>query len=197
MAAWWPIFAKNKLMEQYRDIFWGAAAKFIITNKTASVTALQKHLGIDYNRAVRIISELEEAGLVGPQEGKKPRKVLFDNMLSFVKSLPRREEEIKEHEWILHLDYFCPAQIYYYFHDAEGRHWCIYLRWRHSDPWTAELVRCDDSWKFITDADWVNLLEETNHIPGTVTGYYREDEYEPLMEEALRKARAIFKDQGI
>jgi len=30
-----------------------------------------------------------------------------------------------------------------------------------------------------------------------VTGYYREDEYEPLMEEALRKVRAMFKDQGI
>ena len=197
MATLRPIFAKNKLMEQYRDIFWGAAAKFIITNKTASVTVLRKHFGIGYNRAVRIISELEEAGLVGPQEGKKSRKVLFDNMLNFVRSLPRQEEEIKEHEWIVHLDYFCPAQIYYYFHDAEGRRWCIYLRWRHSDPWTAELVQCDDAWEFLTDGDWMNLLEETNHTPGTVTGYYREDEYGPLMEEALRKVRMIFKDQAI
>lgn len=184
-------------MEQTRDIFFMAAAKFIITNKTASITALQKDLKIDCNRAESIISELEEAGLIGPQEGEGPRKVLFDNMLSFVKSLPRREEEIREHEWIKHLDFFCPVQIYYYFHDAEGRRWCIYLRWRHSDPWTAELVPCDDSWKFITEEDWVDLLEEANHIPGTVTGYYREDEYEPLMEEALRKTRAIFKDQGI
>ncbi len=169
------------------------AAKFIITNKTASITALQKDLKIDCNRAAKIISELEEAGLIGLQEGKEPRKVLFDNMLSFVKSLPRREEEIREHEWILHLDFFCPAQIYYYFHDVEGRRWCIYLRWRHSDPWTAELVRCDDSWEFITEEGWVNLLEEAVHVPGTVTGYYRE----PLMEEALRKAKAMFKDQGI
>ena len=184
-------------MEQYRDIFWGAAAKFIITNKTASVTVLRKHFGIGYNRAVRIISELEEAGLVGPQEGKKSRNVLFDSMLDFVRSLPRQEEEIKEHEWIVHLDYFCPAQIYYYFHDAEGRRWCIYLRWRHSDPWTAELVQCDDAWEFLTDGDWMNLLEETNHTPGTVTGYYREDEYGPLMEEALRKVRMVFKDQAI
>lgn len=184
-------------MEQSRDIFFMVAAKFIITNKTASITALQKHLEIDCNRAERIISELEDAGLIGPQEGKEPRKVLFDNMLSFVKSLPKREEEIREHEWILHLDFFCPAQIYYYFHDVEGRRWCIYLRWRHSDPWTAELVRCDDSWEFITEEGWVNLLEEAVHVPGTVTGYYREDEYEPLMEEALKKAKAMFKDQGI
>ena len=197
MATWRTIFAQNKVMEQTRDIFFMVAAKFIITNKTVSITALQKDLKIDCNRAESIISELEEAGLIGPQKGEEPRKVLFDNMLSFVKSLPRQEEEIKEHEWILHLDYFCPAQIYYYFHDAEGRRWCIYLRWRHSDPWTAELVQCDDAWEFLTDGDWMNLLEETNHTPGTVTGYYREDEYGPLMEEALRKVRMIFKDQAI
>lgn len=184
-------------MEQSRDIFFMVAAKFVITNKTASITALQRDLGIEYNRAARIISELEEAGLIGPQEGKKPRKVRFDNMLSFVRSLPRHEEEIREHEWIKHLDFFCPAQIYYYFHDAEGRSWCIYLRWRHSDPWTAELVPCDDAWEFINEDRWVNLLEEAEHVLGTVTGYYREDEYEPLMEAALRKVRAMFKDQGI
>ena len=197
MAARRPTFAKNKLMGQSRDIFFILAAKFVITNKTASITALQRDLGIEYNRAARIISELEEAGLVGPGTGFGPRKVLFDNMLDFVRSLPRHEEEFREHEWIKRLDFFCPAQIYYYFHDAEGQRWCIYLRWRHSDPWTAELVRCDDSWDFIIDGDWVNLLEETEHVPGTVTGYYREDEYEPLMEEALRKVRAMFKDQGI
>lgn len=118
-------------------------------------------------------------------------------MLSFVRSLPRHEEEFREHEWIKHLDFFYPAQIYYYFHDAEGRSWCIYLRWRHSDPWTAELVPCDDAWDFINDDRWLNLLEETEHVPGTVTGYYREDEYEPLMEAALGKVRAMFKDQGI
>ncbi len=197
MATWRTIFAKNKVMEQTRDIFFMVAAKFIITNKTASVTALQKHLEIDCDRAARIISELEEAGLIGQQEGKTPRKVLFDNLLSFVRSLPRQDEEIREHEWIKHLDFFCPAQIYYYFHDAEGRRWCIYLRWRHSDPWTAELVRCDDSWHFITDGEWINLLEEAEHVPGTVTDYYREDEYEPLMEEALREVRTMFKDQEI
>ena len=184
-------------MEQSRDIFFMAAAKFIITNKTASSSALQMHFGIGYIRAAKIISELEEAGLVGPEMGSKPRKVLFDNILDFVRSLPRHDEEIREHEWIKHLDFFCPAQIYYYFRDAEGRCWCIYLRWRHSDPWTAELVPCDDAWEFINEDRWVNLLEEAEHIPGTVTGYYREDEYEPLMEEALRKVREMFKDQGI
>lgn len=43
----------------------------------------------------------------------------------------------------------------------------------------------------------MNLLQEAEHVPGTVTGYYREDEYEPLMDEALRIVRTMFKEQGI
>ena len=42
MAMRQTIFAKNKVMEQPRDIFFMVAVKFIITNKTASITALQK-----------------------------------------------------------------------------------------------------------------------------------------------------------
>lgn len=184
-------------MEQTRDILFGTAAMFIIRNKDASESALQMYFGIGYHRAATILSELEDAGLVGPSMGTRPREVLFDNMADFVSSLRGSDDEIREHEWILRLDFFCPAQIYYYFHDAGGRRWCIYLRWRHSDPWTAELVPCDESWKFITEGDWVNLLQEAEHVPGTVTGYYREDEYEPLMDEALRIVRTMFKEQGI
>ena len=66
MATRWPIFAKNKLMEQSRDILFGAAEKFIIANKSASESALQLYFGIGYYRAEMIMSELEEAGLVGP-----------------------------------------------------------------------------------------------------------------------------------
>lgn len=45
MAMRQTIFAKNKFMEQTRDIFFMVAAKFIITNKTASITALQRLSG--------------------------------------------------------------------------------------------------------------------------------------------------------
>lgn len=38
---------------------------------------------------------------------------------------------------------WCPSQCYYYFiHD--GDMYCIYLRWRHQDPWTAEIAKCAD-----------------------------------------------------
>lgn len=89
-------------------------------------------------------------------------------------------------QWIERLHYWCPAQIYYYFLDKKGGRWCIYLRWRHQDPWTAELVRCDKNWEFDWDnPDNVNLLEEKEHTPGIVTGYYRDEEYPILEEKAL------------
>lgn len=95
-------------------------------------------------------------------------------------------EEKSLNQWDIQLRYWCPAQIYYYFVDAEGGRWCIYLRWRHQDPWTAELVPCDEDWKFIRNSpDIVDLLEEKEHTPGIITGYYTDEEYPTLMENAL------------
>lgn len=89
-------------------------------------------------------------------------------------------------KWILELEPWCPAQIYYYFRDMEGGKWCIYLRWRHQDPWTAELVRCDSCWEFLWDSpDTVDLLEEKNHSLGIITEFYYEEEYLSLMEKAI------------
>ena len=100
--------------------------------------------------------------------------------------------------WIERLRHWCPAQLYYYFADAEGGRWCIYLRWRHQDPWTAELVPCDGDWEFIRNSpDTVNLLEEKEHTPGIITGYYTDDEYPALMENALTLVKNLnpkFKD---
>ena len=42
----------------------------------ASIGMLQRYLKIGFNRAARIMDQLEEAGVVGPEEGTKPRKVL-------------------------------------------------------------------------------------------------------------------------
>lgn len=93
---------------------------------------------------------------------------------------------MKLNTWIEELDDWCPAQIYYYFIDSEGDRWCIYLRWRHQDPWTAELVHCDVDWDFQWNHPWtVNLLEEKAHTPGIITGYYTDEEYPALMKKAL------------
>ncbi len=43
----------------------------------ASVSMLQRYFKIGFNRAARIMDQLEEAGVVGPEEGTKPRKILM------------------------------------------------------------------------------------------------------------------------
>ena len=42
----------------------------------ASIGMLQRYLKVGFNRAARIMDQLEEAGIVGPEEGTKPRTVL-------------------------------------------------------------------------------------------------------------------------
>ena len=97
--------------------------------------------------------------------------------------------------WIVDINNWCPAQIYYYFKDAADNNWCIYLRWRHENPWTAELVSCSKQWDFIWDSpDNENLLEEKEHTPGILTGYYKDEEYDLLMGIALEQVRKRFPD---
>ena len=76
-------------------------------------------------------------------------------------------------KWIIDIGCWCPAQIYYYFEDNDGGHWLIYLRWscvRGDDPWSAELLRCDENWELIPGSpDNVNLLEEKVHVPASKT----------------------------
>lgn len=57
-----------------------AALQIILETKKASTSLLQRKLKIGYARAARILDILEEKGIVGPQEGTKPRKVLIDKL---------------------------------------------------------------------------------------------------------------------
>ena len=59
------------------------AAKMVVMNQKGSTSDLQRRLGIGYAKAGRIMDQLEAAGVVGPQEGSKPRQVLcttFDEL---------------------------------------------------------------------------------------------------------------------
>ena len=107
-------------------------------------------------------------------------------------------EEITLNQWDIQVDHWCPAQIYYYFLDSEGGRWCIYLRWRHQDPWTAELVHCDEEWDFQWEhPETKDILEEEGHTPGIISGYYTDEEYPALMEKALELVKNMnpkFKD---
>ena len=45
--------------------------------QTASISLLQRRFRIGYNRAARLVDELEAHGVIGPSEGSKPRKVFL------------------------------------------------------------------------------------------------------------------------
>lgn len=59
------------------DEFFEPAVDLILEKEKASVSMLQRQFRIGYNRAARLMDELERRGLVGPEEGSKPRKVLI------------------------------------------------------------------------------------------------------------------------
>lgn len=60
-----------------RDEYFVQAGKFIIEKNKASIGMLQRMFKIGFNRAARIMDQLFEAGVVGPEEGTKPRQVLM------------------------------------------------------------------------------------------------------------------------
>ena len=55
------------------------AAKVIVRHQQGSVSLLQRRLKLGYSRAARIVDQLEEAGIVGPNDGSKARSVLVEN----------------------------------------------------------------------------------------------------------------------
>ena len=71
------------------DVYFVDAGKFIIEKEKASIGMLQRMFKIGFNRAARIMDQLSDAGVVGPEEGTKPRKVLM--------SMEEFETYIEEH----------------------------------------------------------------------------------------------------
>ena len=68
--------AYNRVEEEYDDPLYNDIVEFVITTGKASASLLQRRFKLGYNRAARIIDLLEERGIIGPQNGSKPREVL-------------------------------------------------------------------------------------------------------------------------
>ncbi|MBQ9990807.1 MAG: DNA translocase FtsK [Lachnospiraceae bacterium] len=64
-------------MDSERDSYFEEAGRFIIDKDKASIGMLQRVFKIGFNRAARIMDQLADAGVVGEEEGTKPRKVLM------------------------------------------------------------------------------------------------------------------------
>ena len=71
--------SEDNMMEQ--------AIRIVVQSQKGSSSFLQRRLNIGFNRAARLLEELEELGVVGPQNGSKPREVLISDADSFIQSL--------------------------------------------------------------------------------------------------------------
>ncbi len=60
-----------------RDALFNEAARLVVTHQQGSASLLQRRLKLGYNRAGRIVDQLEAAGIIGPFEGSKARQVLY------------------------------------------------------------------------------------------------------------------------
>lgn len=62
---------------QKRDALFDEAARLVVSSQQGSTSGIQRRFSIGYNRAGRIVDQLEAAGIVGPFEGSKARQVLI------------------------------------------------------------------------------------------------------------------------
>jgi S-DNA-T family DNA segregation ATPase FtsK/SpoIIIE len=74
-----------------RDVLFEEAAKLIVHAQMGSTSLIQRRMKLGYNRAGRLMDQLESAGLVGPSQGSKPREVLYKTeaeLNQFLQNLP-------------------------------------------------------------------------------------------------------------
>lgn len=64
---------------QSDDPVYDEAVRFVLDQGKVSISGLQRRFRIGFNRAARYIEEMEQEGIIGPQDGSKPRKVLGNN----------------------------------------------------------------------------------------------------------------------
>ncbi len=71
------------------DPFFDEAARSIVINQLGSTSSIQRRFSIGYNRAGRLMDQLEKAGIVGTTQGSKPREVLITDENSLTQLLMR------------------------------------------------------------------------------------------------------------
>jgi DNA segregation ATPase FtsK/SpoIIIE, S-DNA-T family len=71
-----PSEKQDELSEEDYDERYDDAVELVTKNGQASISMIQRHLRVGYNRAARMIEVMEKEGIVGPSDGAKPREVL-------------------------------------------------------------------------------------------------------------------------
>lgn len=72
--------SENGHSSSERDPDFGKALEIVVLTKKASASFLQRKMRVGYNKAARLIDELQEAGAIGPEDGAKPRQVLISSV---------------------------------------------------------------------------------------------------------------------
>jgi len=73
--------SKEIELSEDADEYFDQAVEFVIAKEKASASMLQRQFRIGYNRAARLIEDLETKGIIGPEDGSKPRKVLMTSYM--------------------------------------------------------------------------------------------------------------------
>jgi S-DNA-T family DNA segregation ATPase FtsK/SpoIIIE len=76
-----------------RDPLFSDAARLVVQHQQGSTSLIQRRMQLGYNRAGRIIDQLEKAGIVGPFEGSKARDVIVQDPQTLEQILKRIEED--------------------------------------------------------------------------------------------------------
>ena len=79
-----------------RDALFEEAARLIVMHQQGSTSLIQRKLKLGYNRAGRLIDQLEAAGIVGPFEGSKAREVLIKDEYSLEQLLTSLKEKHRQ-----------------------------------------------------------------------------------------------------
>jgi len=78
-----------------RDALFNEAARTVVTHQQGSASLLQRRLKLGYNRAGRIVDQLEAAGIIGPFEGSKARQVLIPDEYALEQLLKGEQDDSK------------------------------------------------------------------------------------------------------
>ena len=92
-----PVFEQETMMED-RDTLFEEAARYVIECGMASAVKLQRHFSIGYYHALSLMDQLEAGGIIGPQNGVKPREILKKG-----NSNDKQESSKSLFKWLLNL----------------------------------------------------------------------------------------------
>lgn len=88
-----PANGNNEVDLKKRDPLFDEAARLVVQHQQGSTSLIQRRMQLGYNRAGRIIDQLEAAGIVGPFEGSKAREVIVQDPQTLEQILKRLNEE--------------------------------------------------------------------------------------------------------